>query len=75
MDTKNYSEEIFEKQKNNSKDKNGNIDTENLDARLALARDYMNIAIKNMIDYSPDGKILTKKSKEEAKAKTLKMFK
>lgn len=67
--------QIFEKQKNNSKDKDGNIDTENLDARLALARDYMNIAIKNMIDYSPDGKILTKESKEEAKAKTLKIFK
>ena len=66
---------IFINQKNNSKDELGNIDLDNVDPRLEEAKNYMNLALKNLIEYSNDSKIITKEIKEEAKIKTLKQFK
>lgn len=62
---------IYEVQKNNSKNSSEIVDIDNLDPRLEQAKDYMNVAIKNLIDFSLDGKIITPESKEKAKIKTL----
>lgn len=67
----NIIDKIYEVQKNNSKNSEGILDLNNIDPRLKEARDYMNVAIKNLIDSSIDGKIITQESKQEAKVKTL----
>ena len=55
-----------------SKEFTGYLD--NVDPRLEQTKDYMNLAIQNLIECS-DGITLTKEMKEEAKVKTLKQFK
>lgn len=66
---------IFEVQRNNSQLDDGIKDLEHIDPRLEYAKEYMNEAIKNLIDCSEDGKIITQESREAAKAKTLEFAK
>ena len=66
---------IYEVQKNNSQIENGVKDLEHIDPKLQLARDYMNIAIANLINCSEDGKIITPESKTTAKILTLNTIK
>lgn len=64
---------IYNNQKNNTKDDQGNIITDSslIDPKLKSAMEYTKLAIENLILTSPDGKIITSDSKEQAKIKTL----
>lgn len=67
----------YRMQTNNVTDDKGNlvIDETLKDPLLVQARDYINLAIRNLIETSQDGKIITSESRSYAKQKTLKEFK
>lgn len=66
-------DEVYEKQIHNVTNEEGII-VPNRDSKIPLAYEYIKLAINNLIATSPDGIIITDKSKQLALKKTLKEF-
>lgn len=64
---------VYQNQIKCVKDSNGEASTL-LDPKFILARDYIELAVENLILTSPDGKIVTPESRREAKIRTLNEF-
>ena len=50
------------------------VDLNSIDPKILLANDYIRESVKNLIESSPDGVLITEESRELAKMKTLSMF-
>ncbi len=66
-------DEVFARQISNITNENGEI-VQDIDPRIIDAYQFTKLALINLIDTSPDDKILTLESKEHAKQKTKRMF-
>lgn len=70
-------DKVYQNQINNVTNDNDELvtDPELIDSRLKLAYEYIKLAAQNLIETSPDGKIITDESRQMAKEKTLTTFK
>ena len=70
-------DKVYQNQINNVTNDNDELVTapELIDPRLKLAYEYIKLAAQNLIETSPDGKIITDESRQVAKEKTLTTFK
>lgn len=70
-------DKVYQNQVNNVTNDNDEFvtDPKLIDPRLKLAYEYIKVATQNLIETSPDGKIITEESRQIAKEKTLATFK